>query len=169
MSTNYLAGTVTGSTDLSTIERSLTILRRWGNLPRIRERYEVAMGASPVDKASYRLLVRLDEKGPARLSDLAETVGVDLSTASRQVHALEEAGFVAREAMEEDRRASLLHVTERGRAMVGRILEARRTVITELLAGWTPDERDELARVLGRLADDIVAFGCRPADPGGDL
>ncbi|HEU5003365.1 MAG TPA: MarR family transcriptional regulator [Actinomycetota bacterium] len=168
MSTNYLAEAAHDS-ELSTIDRSLTILRRWGNLPRIRERYEAVMGNTPIDKASYRLLVRLDEQGPSRLSDLAERVGVDLSTASRQVHALQAAGFVAREAVEEDRRAALLRVTDAGKAMVGHILEARRTVITELLAGWTPEERDELARILGRLADDIVAYGCRPAEPGAEL
>lgn len=146
--------------DLQAIERGLSIIVRWGNLPRIRERFVVAAGVA-LDRAGYQLLVRLNEGGPMRLSDLAERLGVDLSTASRQVHHLQLAGLVQRTTMEEDRRASLLSVTEPGKDMVERILEARRSVITEMLAGWSPEQRSELGRVLAHLADDMVAFGCR--------
>jgi hypothetical protein len=30
-----------------------------------------------------------------------------------------------------------------------------------MLEHWTPEERAELGRVLGRLANEMVAFGCR--------
>lgn len=146
--------------DLEAIERALHTLVRWGNLPRIREHFQRAAGI-PLDRASYTLLKRLKEGGPLRLSDLADLLGVDLSTASRQVHHLRQAGLVDRAPVEEDRRASLLTVTDAGSDMVRRILEARRIVIEQMLSGWSPEERAELARVLGHLADDIVAFGCR--------
>lgn len=146
--------------DLGAIERALTTIVRWGNLPRIREHYEAAAGVT-MDRASYKLLVRLARSGPTRLSDLAEQVGVDLSTASRQVHYLRLAGLVQRATMEEDRRASLLSVTDAGSEMVGRILEARRLVITQMLERWSPGDRSELAAVLTKLADEMVAFGCR--------
>jgi len=146
--------------DLDAIERALSTLVRWGNLPRIREHFQRAAGIA-LDRASYTLLKRLKEAGPLRLSDLADLLGVDLSTASRQVHHLRQAGLVQRAPVVEDRRASLLTVTDAGSEMVSRILEARRTVITQMLADWNPEERAELARVLGHLADDIVAFGCR--------
>ena len=66
-----------------------------------------------------------------------------------------------RAVVEEDRRAALLSLTDEGKELVGRIRQAKRAVITEILAGWTDDERKELARMLNRLADEIVAFGCR--------
>lgn len=151
---------VNADPDLEAIERAMHTLVRWGNLPRIREHFQRAAGLA-LDRASYTLLKRLKEAGPLRLSDLADVLGVDLSTASRQVHHLRQAGLVDRAPVEEDRRASLLTVTDAGSEMVARILEARRTVIEQMLAGWSPEERAELARVLGHLADDIVAFGCR--------
>lgn len=149
----------TGS-ELPEIERGLTTIVRWGNLPRVRERFVAAAGIA-LDKASYRLLSRLNEGGPLRLSDLAQITGVDLSTASRQVHHLEAAGLVQKATVEEDRRAALLSVTEAGHELVNRLIAARGAVITEILSGWTPQERRELATALTRLANEMVAFGCR--------
>lgn len=148
------------ATWLPEIERGLSTIVRWGNLPRVRDRYVAAAGMA-LDRSSYVFLVRLNERGPARLSELAQNLGIDLSTASRQVHHLQVAGLVQRTAVEEDRRAAVLSVTADGKAMVERILTARRCVITDLLEGWTPQQRQELARVLSHLADDMVAFGCQ--------
>jgi DNA-binding MarR family transcriptional regulator len=145
--------------ELTQIERGLTTIVRWGNLPRVRERFTAAAGMA-LDRASYSVLFRLEE-GPARLSELAQKVGVDISTLSRQVHHLEGAGLVGRSVVEEDRRAALLSVTDDGRHLVRRIRAAKRAAITEMLEGWTADERAELGRVLGHLADEMVAFGSR--------
>jgi DNA-binding MarR family transcriptional regulator len=146
--------------ELSAIERAFTRIIRWGNLPRVRDRFDAAAGMA-LDRASYSVLFRLEEGGPTRLSELAQRLGLDLSTASRQVHHLELAGLVQRAVVEEDRRAALLSVTDEGRELIARIRQAKRAVITEMLAGWTQEERQELGRVLTRLADEIVAFGCR--------
>jgi DNA-binding MarR family transcriptional regulator len=151
---------VSAPSELSEIEHAFTTIVRWGNLPRVRERFVTAAGMA-LDRPSYSVLFRLEEGGPARLSDLAQRLGLDLSTTSRQVHHLEVAGLVQRAVVEEDRRAALLSLTDEGKELVGRIRQAKRAVITEILAGWTHDEREELARVLTRLADEIVAFGCR--------
>jgi DNA-binding MarR family transcriptional regulator len=145
--------------ELIQIERGLTTIVRWGNLPRVRERF-TAVAGMVLDRASYSVLFRLEE-GPARLSDLAQKVGVDISTLSRQVHHLEASGLVGRSVVEEDRRAALLAVTDKGRDLVRRIRAAKRAAITEMLEHWTAEERTELGRVLGRLADEMVAFGCR--------
>ena len=151
---------VSAPSELSEIEHAFTTIVRWGNLPRVRERFVTAAGMA-LDRPSYSVLFRLEEGGPARLSDLAQRLGLDLSTTSRQVHHLEVAGLVQRAVVEEDRRAALLSLTDEGKELVGRIRQAKRAVITEMLAGWTDDERKELARMLNRLADEIVAFGCR--------
>src|SRR5207244_9064659 len=77
------------SPEMTQIERGLTTIVRWGNLPRVRERFTAVAGMD-LERASYSVLFRLEE-GPARLSDLAQRVGVDISTLSRQVHHLEAA------------------------------------------------------------------------------
>jgi DNA-binding MarR family transcriptional regulator len=151
---------VDASPELMQIERGLSTIVRWGNLPRVRERFTAVAGMD-LERASYAVLFRLEVEGPARLSDLAQRVGVDISTLSRQVHHLEAAGLVGRSVMEEDRRAALLSVTDEGRDFVHRIRAAKRAAITEMLEHWTPEERAELGRVLGRLANEMVAFGCR--------
>jgi DNA-binding MarR family transcriptional regulator len=154
------AGTDTDAApELGQIERGLTTIVRWGNLPRVRERFTAVAGMA-LDRASYSVLFRLEE-GPARLSELAQKVGVDISTLSRQVHHLEASGLVGRTVVEEDRRAALLAVTDKGRDLVRRIRTAKRAAITEMLEGWTTEERAELGRLLGRLADEMVSFGCR--------
>jgi DNA-binding MarR family transcriptional regulator len=145
--------------ELIEIERGLTTIVRWGNLPRVRERFAAVAGMA-LDRASYSVLFRLEE-GPARLSDLAHKVGVDISTLSRQVHNLEASGLVGRRVVEEDRRAALLAVTDKGLDLIRRIRAAKRAALTEMLEGWTTEERTELGRVLGHLADEMVAFGCQ--------
>src|SRR4051812_25024861 len=52
--------------------------------------------------------------GPARVSDVARRLRVDLSVASRQVAALTAAGYVRRQPDPEDRRAQLVSLTEAG-------------------------------------------------------
>ena len=49
-----------------------------------------------IDKAGYWLLVRVSENGPVRLSDLAEAVGLDLSTVSRQMGVLVSGGLITK-------------------------------------------------------------------------
>jgi len=153
------AGT-TGPAALSEIERALTAIVRWGNLPRVRERFVAAAGMA-LDRASYALLARIERSGPTRLSDLAQREGVDLSTASRQVHTLMSAGLVEKSTVEGDRRAALLSVTGAGHDLIARLRAAKRAVITEMLAKWTAEEQAQLSEVLGRLADEMVAFGCQ--------
>jgi hypothetical protein len=48
-------------------------------------------------------------------------------------------------------------VTESGRDAAERLIAERRATLTRLLEGWEPDGNADLARVLGRLADEITA------------
>ena len=60
------------SPELTQIERGLTTIVRWGNLPRVRERFTAVAGMD-LDRASYAVLFRLEE-GPARLAEAVELV-----------------------------------------------------------------------------------------------
>ncbi|MFJ9665740.1 MarR family winged helix-turn-helix transcriptional regulator [Streptomyces sp. NPDC101219] len=130
------------------LERELTVLLRRARA----NQGEMAREVHPdLESSAYGLLVRLDECGKQRATELAAYIGVGKATMSRQLHALEDLGLVAREPDPADGRAWLVALTEEGRDRVGRVREARRARYAGRLAHWDPAEVTELARLLGRL------------------
>ncbi|MEV8526091.1 MULTISPECIES: MarR family transcriptional regulator [unclassified Streptomyces] len=113
---------------------------------------EMAREVHPeLEPAAYGLLVRLEEAGPQRATELAGYFGVGKATMSRQLHALEDLGLVAREPDPADGRASLVRITAEGQARFGRVRDARRERYVRKLAGWDRAEISELARLLRQL------------------
>jgi DNA-binding MarR family transcriptional regulator len=148
--------TTASTTDaaMTDIERALTRLIRRGNQPRVHERLAARAGVS-LDRAAYAALGRVHEAGPLRLSELAARMGVDASTASRQVQQLERTGLVGRVGDPADRRASLLELTAEGDRVLARMRQARRESLARVLSGWSRADRRTLAAVLTRLVDDL--------------
>jgi DNA-binding MarR family transcriptional regulator len=91
---------------------------------------------------------------PARVKDVAEQLHVDLSVASRQVTALESAGYLRREPDPEDRRSQRVSLTEAGEAALERAHERIVAVFDTALGDWSLDEITALTTALGRLRAD---------------
>lgn len=86
---------------------------------------------------------------------LATLLEVDLSVVSRQLRALEDAGFVQRQADPADARAALVSPTRTGRQALLETRALRASVLREALAGWPDDDRAELVRLLARFNVDL--------------
>ncbi len=71
---------------------------------------------SSLPHAAMRLMGRLDELGPSRISDLAKADRCSQPTMSNLVQRQEESGWVRREPDPADSRASLISLTDAGRA-----------------------------------------------------
>jgi DNA-binding MarR family transcriptional regulator len=135
------------------LEHSLTQVAR--SILRLEvPRSELTEGES-VDRAGYWLLVRLSSQAPVRLSELADTVELDLSTVSRQMRDLVAIGLVAKVPDPLDGRASLLSLSERGWAVLEAVSEARRQALAEVINDWSDAERTELTRGLMRLEEGL--------------
>jgi DNA-binding MarR family transcriptional regulator len=91
---------------------------------------------------------------PARVKDLAEQLHVDLSVASRQVAALESAGYVRREPDPDDRRSARVTTTEAGDAALQAAHERIVGVFATALAGWSVQDAERLTSALRRLRAD---------------
>lgn len=129
------------------LERELTLLLRRARA----SSGEMAREVHPdLEASAYGLLFRLDECGRQRATELAAYIGVGKATMSRQLHALEELGLVAREPDPVDGRAWLVRLTD-GRHRFRTVREARRARYVRELAGWDPREVAELARLLHQL------------------
>ncbi|EFL23283.1 MarR family transcriptional regulator [Streptomyces himastatinicus ATCC 53653] len=113
---------------------------------------ELAREVHPdLESAAYGLLMRLEDAGEQRATDLAAYIGVGKATMSRQLRALEGLGLVTRAPDPADGRAFLVQLTDEGRARFRRVRGARRARYARRLAAWERSEVAELARLLHRL------------------
>lgn len=108
-----------------------------------------------LDRALFPLLVIVDRRGPIGVVDLADRVGRDYTTVSRQMAKLEQLGFVERQSGA-DRRVREATVTSAGKAMNRVIDAARERLATQALGSWTTDDLAQLARLLRRFADALT-------------
>jgi DNA-binding MarR family transcriptional regulator len=139
---------------LDAVERALTDVAR--AMLRMPVPPEALGDGEHVDRSGYWALVRLDEaEGPVRVSDLAASLELDLSTVSRQVRHLVDSGLVARHSDPDDGRATLLALSDRGRLVLEAVKAARRKVLAGTLVQWSAEDRWALATAVGRLAADL--------------
>ncbi|WP_218974251.1 MarR family winged helix-turn-helix transcriptional regulator [Streptomyces sp. NP160] len=96
-------------------------------------------------------------QGPVRVSEVAETLGLDLSTVSRQVSHLRQEGLVEAAPDAADGRSQRLSVTAAGLEVLR--AERRRVVdrLGERLTAWDDAEVDQLIGLLERLTHDLTA------------
>lgn len=109
-----------------------------------------------VPHSTYLLLFRLISDGPRRAGALAEAVGTDPSTVSRQIDWLVRSGLVERQADPSDGRATLLVATEAGVATQEQMRAARDRMTAGVLSAWPPDEIEHLTHLLARFTADLT-------------
>lgn len=143
----------------SLVEFALTGLRRaqkWHALARLPEQRGERTGPyAALPDAVFELLGVIEAARTApTITDAAAGLAVDQPRASRLAAQALEAGLLRREADQRDGRRSLLVLTHEGARVLEAIRSCRRRVIGEATAGWTTCDRDTLARLLTRLAQD---------------
>lgn len=107
------------------------------------------LGLTPAQERALSRIARSSE--PLRMTQLAEHLGIVPRSATTVVDALERAGLVRREIDPANRRAILLHLTDRGKAVGDDMRAARRRAADELFTPLTADDRKVLADILWRM------------------
>ncbi|KIE25949.1 MarR family transcriptional regulator [Streptomyces sp. MUSC 125] len=96
----------------------------------------------------FRMLVVLSIRGTTKLVALAELLQVAPSTAMRMVDRLIAAGLADRRTNPDNRRETLLQLTEEGRRTVEDVTARRRAEIAEIVEGLGPTQRLALIEAL---------------------
>ncbi len=109
----------------------------------------------PLDRALFPLLVGIERFGPIGVVDLADRIGRDYTTVSRQVAKLESLGLVERRQNPVDRRLRETVITSKGKAMTDAVDAARGRMGRAIFATWDAREMDELVRLVRKFADAI--------------
>ncbi len=104
-----------------------------------------------------RLLLSLQRKPNENQSFYAERLEIEPITLTRIVDRLEDAGWVERQTDPADRRARILHLTDKSRGIVTRLQASVEALFEDMLGGFDPDERAVFANLLDRMAANLVA------------
>lgn len=145
---------------LAVIERQTAVLTRHFEL--LHRRTDVH---DDLDRAEYLMLRTLDECGPLDINGLAAALGLDPSTAGRQVSVLENAGLVVRSPAPADRRRSIITPTGEGLRRMETVRERRTRNTADLLADWSEDDLRTLGAVFERYNRAVAAKYLTGAPP----
>ena len=108
-------------------------------------RQHAAAGLTP---SQLSALVTVDERGPLRISALATQESLGAPAATRVVASLEEAGLVTRSSDPDDKRASLISLTQVGGETLKALRKERATGLGAQLDALSESERRLLERAL---------------------
>lgn len=108
-----------------------------------------------LDRALFPLLVMVERLGPIGVVDLADRVGRDYTTVSRQVAKLETLGLVDRQENAADRRSREAVITAIGKAMTDRVDEARERMGLAIFESWPVDEVEQFVTLMQKFAEAI--------------
>jgi DNA-binding MarR family transcriptional regulator len=109
----------------------------------------------PLERALFPLLVGVERFGPIGVVELADRVGRDYTTVSRQVAKLESLGLVERREDVADRRVREAVITPKGKAMTDLVDAARDRIGRAIFKTWDAHDIDELVRLMRKFADAV--------------
>jgi DNA-binding MarR family transcriptional regulator len=125
----------------------------WSVARNLRHLNREALEPLHVSPSHGRALNVLMRHGPMRPGALAEHLRIAARSATEVVDDLQDRGLVARAPDPDDRRATLVTLTESGTATGAAIKAARQAAAERFFAGLGGGERAELARILRELRD----------------
>lgn len=105
--------------------------------------------------ARFDLLASLYRHDGQTLAALSRALLVTAGNVTGLVDRAERDGVVERRADPEDRRASRVWLTDRGRTLIKSVLPAHDKQVHDMLAGLPREDRRELRRLLGGLRDHL--------------
>lgn len=118
----------------------------------------------PLDQPDVQVLTYLLDVGtPRRVGEIANGLQVAGPHVTRHVAGLEQQGLLERVRDPEDGRAWQIALTQEGQQVAGRCVAATTAWFDLAMADWPESDREELHRLLTKLAADIpVTIQNRP-------
>lgn len=147
---------------MEALQRGLTMVVRRTAIPRTHERITRRAGVE-IERVEAIALSRIADVSSMRVTELADQLGVACSTAGRHAANLEAGGLVTRTPDPDDMRVTVVNATAAGVELIERLRETQRSLLAEALTDWETEDLENLASLLGRLGDDLLAI----AEPAG--
>jgi DNA-binding MarR family transcriptional regulator len=141
------------------------IIRVFGMVRRVMEPYFAKFGVSGPQWGVLRALHRAEDDGESSvpMTDLSDRLLIRPPSVTTMVAQLVRMGLIKRRTSAEDARVKEVSLSPSGRRLVVRVLANHQTQINTIMAGLEERERQELGRLLGRLAEHLETMVDQPA------
>lgn len=118
---------------------------------RISDHFAVELRRFGLSIAMWRVLASIWHDGAMRLSELADSTSIEVSTLSRQITGMQRRRLVTRTRAVDDARAVAVDLTPEGRALTAQIIPLAVAYETMALQGFSTEDGATLRRLLTRL------------------
>jgi DNA-binding MarR family transcriptional regulator len=125
----------------------------WSVARQLRETSQETLAPWDITPAHFRALRVLRRNGVMRLSELSDRLQIAARSTTEVIDALESRDLVRRRPDPDDRRATLVEVTEHGTGVLDAIRAARGGETERAFGQLTPADRANLARILRKLRE----------------
>jgi DNA-binding MarR family transcriptional regulator len=132
-------------------------LRRGAAMSALRD-HLFGAGDDALEPGQVDTLELLVARDSWRMSELADALRVDPSTATRAVQRLVKAGMAERTACASDARVVMVSATAMGRSRQQSINDLRRETLTAMLSSFGPSEREQFAEYMDRFVTALDEF-----------
>jgi DNA-binding MarR family transcriptional regulator len=122
-----------------------------------------------VSMTQSHILFEVRRLGNPSMQQVAEALGIDITTFSRQAKGLDAKGLISRTVSPDDRRVTLLGLTTAGRQVVEKIDRYMASRLEKIFGGMSRFERETVVRSLGLLNEAVAAAGMADAQTGGTV
>jgi DNA-binding MarR family transcriptional regulator len=102
------------------------------------------------------MLMQLNTAGGSSEVNLARTFGVEPATIAKSVRRMEQAGLVTRSKSTKDRRVTLVHLTEAGRALTVEVEKVWAELERVTVAERSDEEQRDFVRLARQLASTVT-------------
>jgi DNA-binding MarR family transcriptional regulator len=133
---------------------------------RLTEAMDQGLGKHGLTRSRAEVIWRLHHLGPVTQRALSEALRCTPRNVTGLVDALEATGHVARRPHPSDRRATLVTLTERGRATAIAWQSAHQELAARMLAGLGKAQVGDLIEALDHVLANLLAAGLSPMAAG---
>ena len=123
----------------------------------LRKTFDERVRSLGLTAVQARLLLSLVKFPDNNQAFYAERIEVEPITLTRIVDRMEEAGWVERVADPKDRRARLLHLTDKSREIVEPLRLIVTALVDDMVDGLTAQEQELLAQLLEKISANLTA------------
>jgi DNA-binding MarR family transcriptional regulator len=128
-------------------------MRGWGSFAK----------STGLSMPQFSILMQLHHKGVCGLSDISERFDISNAAASQLVDKLVQSGLIQREEDPHDRRAKLLNLTDKGKALIQQGIEERYRWVDQLAENLTVEERAKVTEALNIMTQAARELEAEPA------